>query len=128
MAMVEAVSLENSGCSYTMMSDELAKFFKAPTVRGCSVSYKGHQGQPLIYNRTAVLMIQPKRTNIIRLPHHPISTSLAMSQHTQNSYGYYTSAYCVDEDRAIYGLGPNRELPSLCPNCKGNPREYEAYP
>ncbi|KAI1808907.1 hypothetical protein F4811DRAFT_5224 [Daldinia bambusicola] len=46
-----------------------------------------------------------------------------MAQKTNETYGYYTDAYPFDEDRAIYGLGPNRDMPSLCPNCKGNPRD-----
>ncbi|KAI2606345.1 uncharacterized protein GGS25DRAFT_386124 [Hypoxylon fragiforme] len=46
-----------------------------------------------------------------------------MAQQKQNSYGYYKATYSLDEDRAIYGLGQNRDMPSLCPNCKGNPRD-----
>ncbi|KAI2466439.1 hypothetical protein F4781DRAFT_434412 [Annulohypoxylon bovei var. microspora] len=43
-----------------------------------------------------------------------------MPQQTQQPYGYYTGAYSVDEDRAIYGLGSNRDMPSLCPNFEFN--------
>ncbi|KAI1086965.1 hypothetical protein F5B19DRAFT_497841 [Rostrohypoxylon terebratum] len=46
-----------------------------------------------------------------------------MAQQAQQTYGYYTTSYTMDEDRAIYGLGQNRDMPSLCPNCKGNPRD-----
>ncbi|KAI1204926.1 uncharacterized protein F4807DRAFT_465163 [Annulohypoxylon truncatum] len=46
-----------------------------------------------------------------------------MAQQTQQACGYYTGSYSMDEDRAIYGLGSNRDMPSLCPNCKGNPRD-----
>ncbi|KAI1098793.1 hypothetical protein F4804DRAFT_337880 [Jackrogersella minutella] len=46
-----------------------------------------------------------------------------MAQQTQQSYGYCTGTYTMDEDRAVYGLGSNRDMPSLCPNCKGNPRD-----
>ncbi|KAI1370520.1 hypothetical protein F4677DRAFT_451324 [Hypoxylon crocopeplum] len=48
---------------------------------------------------------------------------MSQQQQQQTSYEYYTSTYSMDEDRAIYGLGPNRDMPSLCPNCKGNPRD-----
>ncbi|KAI8957084.1 hypothetical protein F5Y11DRAFT_106172 [Daldinia sp. FL1419] len=46
-----------------------------------------------------------------------------MAQKTDDTYGYYTGSYPLEEDQAIFGLGPNRDMPSLCPNCKGNPRD-----
>ncbi|KAI1764212.1 hypothetical protein GGR53DRAFT_494812 [Hypoxylon sp. FL1150] len=46
-----------------------------------------------------------------------------MAQQTHETYGYCTGGYTMDEDIAVYGLGPNRDMPSLCPHCKGNPRD-----
>ncbi|KAI2625681.1 hypothetical protein GGR54DRAFT_592574 [Hypoxylon sp. NC1633] len=63
---------------------------------------------------------KPPKSVIIINPY-----SSTMAQQSEGSYSYYTGSCSMEEDRAIFGLGQNRDMPSLCPNCKGNPRDRE---